>query len=1495
MIRKTIYSFYLFFLFLIGNNYSQVYHHGGDFVIRGDIRIEGDLKSYSSFSVDDLVEIKLNGNLIHENDTSTFIKVNLIGGFTPKGTINFTGPQRQYIYTTSSTNLNIIKNSNPIGLTFKKADSTSGNTNFANPLIWEYVDLSPATSNILLDSTNIELKHEYGSSQTNRTNKYGSIKGESNTSLVLSDSLEKISGIIPGNSNFSTHNFNLGFVINHSNTYPEAVEYSRYGTYMPDVSDTSFNRYFVVNKPVNFNSPTIVYHDNLLRSMNQDSLDIFVSINNGDSWKQVGATTNTGLKTITDNNNSEWMPIGINDKSIITIAERDCKNPPIVNLTKDSIAICSGNNAEIKFDSITIGCAIKWFKDGVFYSNSNYPTAESAELTVSQPGWYLITILDSKGCTNKDSIKVKSSDLPEFDSSIANAFNITVPCIGDPVIFTANPEPTDSSNMTYSWDFDYYTNNGLNTSTLKNPSFLYTQSGPHSVKLIITDSSGCSNSNIRNADVLPYPIADFSFQNACDNTPINFTNLSTSSYPGLAYSWDFGSNTSSIENPTHTFPSQGSFQVELIANLLNTCSDTLVKTINIFPLPVANFTFNDTCENDTVFYVNQSTVLVTDSIITTEWNFSNVALSNLYNSYYVYSSDNTYSTELKVTTSNGCSHDTIKTVDIYPSPVVDFLSRNDLNPFASSFCLYDTIQFSPVPDSLVSVWDFGDNSSSNDTTALKKFDNFGTFNVVLSQTSSNGCSSKKNKSIQINPTPVALTNSPEDQCYGLPVSFSSLSSIDNNNTITEHRWNFEYPLASTPTLAQNPFPVVFSDTGIKIIELTVTSNNNCINSILDTVQVFPVPNINLGQDSISTCGTSYLLTAPQGCVNFWSNGLTSDSLLVNYSNTYHLKSTDNNGCISRDTVDITLNSSFLPEIASSSSCDSSILDAGSPNATYYWFDSTASYTYSYSNGQINLTGISDTIANTRLLNINSSGLYKVLVVDQNNCPGEDSINIVISASPINYSTFSDTLNPCVGDSMLTDSLPVGINYAYTWNPQISSNSSRIWVSQSNTYTVVVKDTLTGCSLTNVISVIPKSNPQLDLRLINHFTNDSINICDSVTIISDPLSNSYLWTDANQNPIGFNSSININSSGYYNCEISFGTCSNSDSIHVSAFQTPVFELLGGISDTTLCSYNSLVTNDLSVFGSTFNWSSGSTDSILNIVSAGNYIVEVGDSLSPGLCKSKDTVLVSFNPVLDVNLGPDLLKCNGSDLQLSTGLLNNNIQHQWLKDGLVLNNNNISSLLVSDTGTYNVIITDSIGCSAKDTIKINASNQELFAQFLSSSIVSQGDSVKFINLSYPAPYTSSWIINESIYDIESPIHSTWINSNNDSVSNDTVTAQLTVRNPSCVALLKKNIIIRPNKKNKKILNQNIAVYTEIDVTLYPNPNNGNFILDFQINNDYLVESYLGIYNLAGKCISQEKIYIQDGLQKQISLENIPRGVYLVTVYSSASVKTIKFIKT
>ena len=61
------------------------------------------------------------------------------------------------------------------------------------------------------------------------------------------------------------------------------------------------------------------------------------------------------------------------------------------------------------------------------------------------------------------------------------------------------------------------------------------------------------------------------------------------------------------------------------------------------------------------------------------------------------------------------------------------------------------------------------------------------------------------------------------------------------------------------------------------------------------------------------------------------------------------------------------------------------------------------------------------------------------------------------------------------------------------------------------------------------------------------------------------------------------------------------------------ETPVFDLLNGSSDTLLCSYDTLFTNNLALYGY-FEWSSGDTTPTLDITSAGNYIVHVGDSLS-----------------------------------------------------------------------------------------------------------------------------------------------------------------------------------------------------------------------------------------------------------------------------------------
>ena len=54
------------------------------------------------------------------------------------------------------------------------------------------------------------------------------------------------------------NDFNLGFTINHSQFYPNSIEYSRYNTYIPEVSDTSIDRHFVISEPVELNSQLLL-------------------------------------------------------------------------------------------------------------------------------------------------------------------------------------------------------------------------------------------------------------------------------------------------------------------------------------------------------------------------------------------------------------------------------------------------------------------------------------------------------------------------------------------------------------------------------------------------------------------------------------------------------------------------------------------------------------------------------------------------------------------------------------------------------------------------------------------------------------------------------------------------------------------------------------------------------------------------------------------------------------------------------------------------------------------------------------------------------------------------------------------------------------------------------------------------------------------------------------------------------------------------------------
>lgn len=151
----------------------------------------------------------------------------------------------------------------------------------------------------------------------------------------------------------------------------------------------------------------------------------------------------------------------------------------------------------------------------------------------------------------------------------------------------------DSSRNAITWHWKF--GNGLE-SGLRNPVELYDNTGHYDVGLWVTDSLGCSDSLIKQNEVLvPGPIAKFSMNDSllCGPQTVQFIDSSTQA---TQYHWLFGDGaTSSAVNPTHHYQQKGEFQVSLIASDASGCSGYFIhpNKIKMDDKPVADFQLLD--------------------------------------------------------------------------------------------------------------------------------------------------------------------------------------------------------------------------------------------------------------------------------------------------------------------------------------------------------------------------------------------------------------------------------------------------------------------------------------------------------------------------------------------------------------------------------------------------------------------------------------------------------------------------------------------------------------------------------------------------------------------------------------------------------------------------------------------------------------------------------------------------------------------------------------
>lgn len=211
------------------------------------------------------------------------------------------------------------------------------------------------------------------------------------------------------------------------------------------------------------------------------------------------------------------------------------------------------------------------------------------------------------------------------------------------------------------WSWTFGDIGAGNTSTFRNPSHIYTTPGTYPVTLTVSNAGG-SDTLIRTnyITVVSQLAANFTGTPASGNAPltVEFTDTSTGTPTG--WNWTFGDigtgNTSTLQNPTHTYTNAGTYSVTLTirdAGSNNTFTRTNYITVTLPTVPVANFTGTPAAGYRplTVVFTDTSTNTPT----TWSWNFGDLSSTNstLQNPVHGYTTAGTYTVVLTATNAAG--------------------------------------------------------------------------------------------------------------------------------------------------------------------------------------------------------------------------------------------------------------------------------------------------------------------------------------------------------------------------------------------------------------------------------------------------------------------------------------------------------------------------------------------------------------------------------------------------------------------------------------------------------------------------------------------------------------------------------------------------------------------------------------------------------------------------------------------------------------------------
>jgi gliding motility-associated-like protein len=751
----------------------------------------------------------------------------------------------------------------------------------------------------------------------------------------------------------------------------------------PTASPTSTTRYVVTGTDANgcVNVDTVNVTVNSLPTVNAGP-DKAICRGSSTTLSATGASSYTWSPTTGLSCSSCTSPTAsptITTNYVVTGTDANgCSNTDTVNVKVNGLPTVTGTGGTICLgDSVTISASgassYDWSPStGLSCTTCANPKASPTSTT----SYYIITGVDSNGCSNSDTITVIVNPLPTVSAGADKNL-----CIGSSLSLTA------TGASTYSWG----PSTGLSCTGCSNPTASPTSTTTYVVTG--TDAKGCKNKDTVVVNIKPLPaVSAGSDEIICTGNSVSLRATGASSY---SWSPTTGLSCSSCASPSATPTATTNYVVTGTDS--NGCRNVDTVNIKVNPLPIVN------AGADKKICIGSSANLNATGASSYMWSPSTgLSCTNCANPTSSATSTTTYI--VMGTDTNSCSNKDTVIVKVNPLPAVN-AGPDKYVCFGSSVSLSVTGASSYTWSPTKGL------SCSNCSNPVVTTDTPITYKVIGVDV--NGCVDSDVVNINVNALPLVSAIPQQAICKGASVKLWVAGAKNYN-------WMTTYALSCTKCDTTVATPAV---TTTYIVSGTDT--NGCSDTTHVVVKVNPLPVIKLNNDTALCQGVSLNLHATGAIKYTWSPpvGLSCDSCsdpTASPTNniTYTVVGTDSLGCIDSNKMTIT----FINKVNVSVGAGDTICQG---QTAQLYANGGTSYLWMPSAGLDN-----NTISNPNA-RPDSTTIYSV-IIKQGNCY-TDTEQVLVVVYPIPTVSVSGDQNIFIGEKSHLFATGDNILY-YHWSP-----------------------------------------------------------------------------------------------------------------------------------------------------------------------------------------------------------------------------------------------------------------------------------------------------------------------------------------------------------------------------------------------------------------------------------------------------------------------------